>query len=210
MAEAQKNHPQAQSRRAGIVAVATDLFLENGFAATSMAMVARAAGLTKATLYHHYPGKADLFAACVTDGYADELARLADIAADPALSHSGKLRAAITALYASMTDTAVGRMSPLIAEVSRAFPTVARSFHDDYVAPQHALFTCLIDEGVAKGDFADQDRDLILHMVFGPIVTLSLSREMFATFDDLDCQFPVKPLRDGHIDAVLRLLARPA
>lgn len=206
MAETQKNAQGA--RRTEIVKVATGLFLENGFAATSMAMVANAAGLTKASLYHHFPGKDDLFAACVTDGYAAELSRLRDVAADGDPSPPEKMRAALDALYDSMMCTSVGRMSPLIAEVSRTFPTVARSFHDDYIAPQHAMLASLIDEGVATGCFVDVDRQVFLHLVFGPIVTLSLSREMFATFDDLDRHFPIKSLRDGHIDTMLRLLQR--
>ena len=48
-------------------------------------------------------------------------------------------------------------------------------------------------------------------MVFGPIVTLSVTREMFATFEDLDRIFPIEALRDGHIENMLCLLkAAPA
>lgn len=201
---------QHGSRRAEIVEIATTLFLENGFAATSMATVANAAGLTKASLYHHFPGKDDLFAACVTDGYAAELAILDEIATDPTMEPPDKMRAALAALYRSMTSTPAGRMSPLIAEVSRAFPSVARSFHRDYITPQYAILTQMIDEGVSSGHFNDVNRQLFLHLVFGPIVTLSLSREMFATFDELEAIFPVASLRDGHIDAMLDMLETSA
>jgi len=195
-------------RREEIVEIATTLFLENGFAATSMAMVAKAAGLTKASLYHHFPGKDELFAACVTGGYAHELMRLRAIANDATADPLEKMRAALVALYDTITVSPVGRMSPLIAEVSRSFPSVARSFHDDYIGPQHALLACMIDEGVASGHFADIDRKVVLHLIFGPIVTLSLSREMFATFKELDQYFPVEKLRDGHIDMMMELLTR--
>lgn len=206
MAELHKT--RAGTRRHEIVEIATRLFLENGFAATSMSMVAAAAGLTKASLYHHFPGKEDLFAACVTDGYAAELSQLRTIAEDPSTPPPDKMRAALMALYDTIITSPVGRMSPLIAEVSRAFPTVARSFHDDYIAPQHQILARIIADGVRSGHFNDLDPKLFLHLVFGPIVTLSLSREMFATFADLDCHFPVTDLRDGHIDTLMRLLAR--
>lgn len=83
---------------------------------------------------------------------------------------------------------------------------VARAFHDDYMAPQHEIILRLVDEGVRGGDFADIDKRVFLHMVFGPIVTLSVSREMFATFEDLDQIFPIGALRDGHIENMLYLL----
>ncbi len=47
----------------------TDLFLTHGFAATSMSALARAVGVQKASLYHHFASKEALFIACVTEGY---------------------------------------------------------------------------------------------------------------------------------------------
>ncbi len=193
-------------RRAEILDVAVDLFVNNGFAATSMAMVAKSVGLTKASLYHHFPGKEALFAACITEGLSDQLSDLKTIASCSDTDPKTKMRAVLEALYDIFILSPAGRMSPLIAEVSRSVPAVARAFHDDYMAPQHSIIASLLDEGVRTGDFADIDRTVFLHMVFGPIVTLSVSREMFATFDDLDQLFPVQALRDGHIAQMLNLL----
>jgi len=193
-------------RRTAIIEATTRLFLEKGFAGTSMSMVASASGITKATLYHHFPGKDDLFAACVTHGYSSALETVRVILNDRSLTARKKMRRALCALYDSIIESPVGRMSPLIAEVSRTFPNVARSFHTDYIAPQQALISQIIEQGVASGEFKDVDRRLFFHVVLGPIVTLSLSREMFATFDDLDKHFPVGDLRKGHIDIVMGLL----
>lgn len=52
-------------RRVRIVQAARDAFLEHGFESVSMDRVATAAGLTKKTLYNHFPGKASLFAAVI-------------------------------------------------------------------------------------------------------------------------------------------------
>jgi AcrR family transcriptional regulator len=193
-------------RRAEILDVAVDLFVTNGFAATSMAMVAKSVGLTKASLYHHFPGKEALFAACITEGLSDQLSELQTIARRSDTDPNTRMRAVLEALYDIFILSPAGRMSPLIAEVSRSVPAVARAFHDDYMAPQHSIIASLLDEGVRTGDFADIDRTVFLHMTFGPIVTLSVSREMFATFDDLDQLFPVEALRDGHIAHMLYLL----
>lgn len=54
-------------RKADIVGrAAWQLFLEHGFSATSMDAVAKAAGVSKATLYSYFPSKEALFAALIT------------------------------------------------------------------------------------------------------------------------------------------------
>lgn len=190
------------ARREEIVGVTTELFLKNGFAGTSMSAVAKACGITKASLYHHFPGKDDLFTACVTHGYASALDELSTLVDSPDLGPGEKLERAIDLLYDSIIASPVGRMSPLIAEVSRTFPTVARAFHTEYINPQRKLISNILDQGIAAGAFAEMDRDVFFHILFGPIVTLSLSREMFASFDDLDEHFPVNALKQGHKEQI--------
>lgn len=192
--------------RERIIRATTDLFLQKGFAGTSMSAIAEASDMTKASLYYHFSGKEDLFIACVTHGYATALDALTGIVADDALTAEQKLRAAIEALYETTITSPVGRMSPLIAEVSRAFPKVARSFHTEYIAPQRAALWQIVEDGITEGAFARVDQNQFFHLAFGPIVTLSLSREMFATFDDLDTHFPVDSLRDGHADVLIGML----
>jgi TetR/AcrR family transcriptional repressor of mexJK operon len=64
--------PPAEGTRSGskpraILDAAGELFLAQGFAAVSMDAVARQAGVSKATLYAHFPGKDALFAAVVAE-----------------------------------------------------------------------------------------------------------------------------------------------
>lgn len=198
----------AETRREEITRIATQLFLENGFAATSMSKVAAACAMTKASLYYHFAGKEALFIACVTTGYAPALEDLRQLEADASLTPADRLRQAIEVLYETTINTEVGRMSPLIAEVSRAVPDVARSFHTEYIEPQQQIVWRMIEDGVAKAAFREVDRKAFFHLLFGPIVTLSLSREMFTSFEDLEDHFPVRPLRDAHIDETLNYLSR--
>lgn len=190
-------------RRAEIVDVTTRLFLETGFSGTSMSAVASACGITKATLYHHFKSKDDLFAACITQGYASALDDLNELVEDTSISPSEKLTSAVERLYESIVRSQVGRMSPLIAEVSRTFPSVAGAFHGDYIAPQQDLLKAILAEGIDKGDFKEVDQEVFFHMLLGPIVTLSLSLEMFASFDDLEEHFDIPTLMQGHCDLML-------
>ena len=203
MLDVEKNY--AGSRRDEIIDVATEMFLEHGFAGTSMAKLAEAIGIKKASFYHHFASKDDLFAACVPHGYGDALSRVQDVIASKGDPET-KLRQAIDILYDTTISSPVGRMSHLIAEVSRTFPGVARAFHEGYVAKQRALISEIVREGVASGTFKQMEERLLMHMLMGPIVTLSLSREMFIQFDDLDSHFPIEVLRDGHKDLLAFIL----
>ena len=208
MADVKKTN--AASRRGEITETATALFLEKGFAGTSMSDLAQACGIRKASLYHHFPGKEDLFIACVTEGYSGAMDEIAQIYATDAMKDTDKIRATFDCLYHSTIEAPVERLSPLIAEVSRSMPNVARSFNNNYIELQREMVEKIILAGVENGAFLPQDIDVLLHLIFGPIVTLSLSREMFATFDDIDERYPVQSLKDGHVDTILRILTEPA
>jgi AcrR family transcriptional regulator len=54
------------NRREGILDVACEVFLAEGFAAASMSTIAARVGGSKGTLYNYFRSKEDLFAACVS------------------------------------------------------------------------------------------------------------------------------------------------
>jgi TetR/AcrR family transcriptional regulator, mexJK operon transcriptional repressor len=56
---------QAEARHGELLDVALDLFLDGGYAQTTMEAVAAAVGMTKRTIYARYPDKASLFRATV-------------------------------------------------------------------------------------------------------------------------------------------------
>ena len=60
--------PVTSPKRAAILDAALDSFLELGFANTSMDAVAARASVSKATIYAHFSGKLDLFAAVIGQG----------------------------------------------------------------------------------------------------------------------------------------------
>ena len=60
MSKTQKN---AEEKCKAIVLAAKDLFLDQGYAVTSMDTIAQTSGVTKQTVYRYYPSKEDLFAA---------------------------------------------------------------------------------------------------------------------------------------------------
>lgn len=75
----------AAEKRDAIIAAATAMFLERGYASTSLARIAEAAAVSTATLFKQFPTKAELFAAMVTEHWQLSSADLhAPAVGDPA------------------------------------------------------------------------------------------------------------------------------
>lgn len=62
----------AEQKRTAIIDAATRLFLDSGYDGTSLARIAEAAGVSKATLFKQFPTKAALFDAIVSESWKIE------------------------------------------------------------------------------------------------------------------------------------------
>jgi AcrR family transcriptional regulator len=64
-------------RRRQLLEIGQQLFTQHAYSELSMADIARAAGISKALLYHYFPNKIELFKAAVQE-YAGELQRITE------------------------------------------------------------------------------------------------------------------------------------
>lgn len=62
--DASSDSAVADTRRNDLLEAATKCFLTAGFAGTSLGAIARGASMSKATLYHHFSSKEEIFMAC--------------------------------------------------------------------------------------------------------------------------------------------------
>ncbi|MEM6717609.1 MAG: hypothetical protein AAF622_21380, partial [Cyanobacteria bacterium P01_C01_bin.147] len=129
---------------------------------------------------------------------------------DDALTHEERMSRVLEVLYDVTVFSPAGQMSPVIAEVSRSMPELSERFFNEYISRQRSTLEKIVDLGVADGCFNQPDPDVLYHLVFGPIVTLSLSRAMFASMPDLEQRFPTEKLKEGHCEAILAYLKAAA
>jgi TetR/AcrR family transcriptional repressor of mexJK operon len=114
-------------KEAKILAAAKELFLEQGFAATSMDLVAQRARASKTTLYTRFPSKEALFSAVIVaecDAYGLRFSPqvFADVSLDEALR---RIASRFLELICSPQSLRVEQV--IMAETTR-FPELARSF----------------------------------------------------------------------------------
>lgn len=94
---------KGEQTRQEILAAAKRLFLSQGFTATPMHQIARAAGITKGAIYNHYPGKDQLFTAVLQDAapYDELFALWSNMEAESA---EDLMRQMFQALFAYVTE----------------------------------------------------------------------------------------------------------
>ena len=165
----------AEQKRAAIVEAATRLFLDAGYASTSLAKVAEAAGVSKATLFKQFPTKAALFDAIVTESWKIE---------DDLHPPTGDLRAGLTAIgrryVALLTRPGMAALFRIvIAELPR-FPELGEAHFEHgkmpyfdsvrrYLDAENALGTATVDDAELA---ATQFLGMIANHVFWPRMLL--------------------------------------
>lgn len=118
--------PRPSRKREAILDAAQASFLELGYAATSMDALAARAGVSKATIYAHFTGKEELFAAVINRRCERELWT-------PDVRPEGKdARTTLTAIAMGMarllsSPEVVGIYRVVVAEAARQ-PDLARAF----------------------------------------------------------------------------------
>lgn len=142
-----------QQTRAQIVAAATGLVHDGGYAGCSMVKVAERAGVATGTLYRFFPGKGELFAEVFRTACAREVAAATAAASKDADSPSAAILAAVHT-FCERALRAPKLAHALIAEpvdpLVDAERLVFRSTYTD-------LFAAAITEGIRLGQLPPQD-----------------------------------------------------
>jgi AcrR family transcriptional regulator len=116
---------KAEATRRGLIAAARRLFGEQGFSATSVDEVVKAAGVTKGALYHHFRDKDDLFRAVVEQVKVDVTTAAADSFFDDSDNNDPlqRVHRLCSAMIDAHLDPAVQRISIVDARAVFDAPT---------------------------------------------------------------------------------------
>ncbi|HEX5851581.1 MAG TPA: TetR/AcrR family transcriptional regulator [Solirubrobacteraceae bacterium] len=106
---------RSQATRSKLIAVASELFAERGYAAVGTEEIVRAAGVTRGALYHHFDGKRELFQAVYEDVERRLVERIAESAISTASDPLQALHAGAQAFLDACEDPAVQRIALLDA-----------------------------------------------------------------------------------------------
>lgn len=167
---------EALRREARIVEVATRLFIERGFDATSIDAVAEAAGVSKPTLYARYRDKRALFEAVLKVRVQEFLAPLSAAAEMQALQAIPREAGAVLdelsrTLLARSLNPGAAALTRCIAAQALQFPDLAKLAYEEGwlrgVQTVASLLEVMAAQGRIKIEDAEIAADLFLNLILG-------------------------------------------
>lgn len=120
--------PQAR-RRAAIVDAAREVFLKNGYGATTMSAIAARVGGSKTTLWAYFPDKSALFAA-VVDELVERFGQALDMPLDPQLALQEALSLFGQGLMGIVTQPEIVALHRLVVGEAGRFPELGTLFYE--------------------------------------------------------------------------------
>jgi len=115
-------------KKTAVIAAATHIFLEQGFHNSSMDAIARAAGVSKQTIYNNFGSKESLFSAIASERCLDMLSALLKSEQADANTEATLHAFAKTLLHILLEPAALALHRLIIAESAR-FPEVGEIYH---------------------------------------------------------------------------------
>ncbi len=167
----------SQAKRQRILAVATELFLEQGFSGASTSELQRRVGGSKTTIYAHFGDKAGLFTAVVDEMLADSVSLLSSLDLAELTIREALIRIAEQYLKVVLSQRYIDFMRIVVAEVNR-FPEIGEAFYERGPGLSYAKFRDLLEERIANGELAIGDTSRATDLFFGTL----LHRELMARF----------------------------
>lgn len=152
-----------QETRLRILLEARELFFRYGFSKVTMDEAADKLGMSKKTLYKHFPSKEDLLEAVTADHIKECDDELRSLCARKDMDPLEKFRGLmdyIAAQYAKMSDA-------LVHDLRRSAPGIWKRVEESRRDHIHVEFSGLLKEGRQKGIFRkDVDERLFLLIYF--------------------------------------------
>ena len=166
VSQSTRRKAQAERRREQLLEIGLRLFAAQGFATTTIADIAREAGVAHGLVYHYFASKDDLLAAIVARySFLPSLRELMAVAPGrPAADVLQEIATGFSAMVADRLDLLhlVVRESATSAEVGAA---LASTIHEGL-----ELMTTYLDSRVAAGELRAHDVSLTARTIFHAVV----------------------------------------
>lgn len=169
-------HPRSQRRDSirknkAILNAARTLFLDAGFSATNMDQVARAANVSKPTVYSHFGSKEDLFLALLKELCLDALpADLAAIAHSDMPFEARFVEMGFVFLRHVFSDEQIRLFREMVSE-SRDASEIGRMMFEGPILRSRIEMRDFLARAAADGEISIDNPDLAARMILGMFKT---------------------------------------
>ncbi|HVY35518.1 MAG TPA: TetR/AcrR family transcriptional regulator [Caulobacteraceae bacterium] len=194
--------PCRDNRREAILGIAREVFMEEGYAAASMSLIAARVGGSKGTLYNYFRSKSELFGAVVHADCERNQAALLGLVTD-----QGDIDGVLTTLGRAflrliLSDDVIAFHRMVVAESGR-FPEVGQAHFQAGPCRGKALVLSLLAKAQAEGQLQMPNPDRAADQIFD--LTLSdLYRRRLWNIEPR----PTEAEMDANVDAAVALFMK--
>ncbi|NMP30283.1 TetR/AcrR family transcriptional regulator [Thalassotalea sp. M1531] len=164
-----KNRSKNETKRKQILASATHLFTEQGYASTSMALIAKHADVSKQTVYSHFGSKEELFSAAIEQKCDSSI--LLDFAQVTLTDPHATLLAIAKRFFAMITSKEALAVHKICAFEAKSYPQLSELFYqagpERLTAEMAKLLVEFNDKGLLSIENPHFAATQFLHLVKG-------------------------------------------
>jgi AcrR family transcriptional regulator len=188
-----------------ILSAALEVFADRGFAVTTLADVARRAGVTKGTIYLYFENKEALFKALIRQTIVPVIAQGEATAQAFTGSARDLFERLIREYWRLVGETSLSSIPRLMIAEAGNFPELARFYYQEVITRGHRLMEGVLARGIKAGEFKKVDLAIATKLGMAPLLHAVVARKAFAAC--MPEGFDVTRYLDTHIDLFLHGIA---
>jgi AcrR family transcriptional regulator len=157
---------RGEQKLAQILEGARAVFLADGYEGASVDDIARSAGISKATLYRHFPDKTALFSSVLAQECRTQAALHPNLC-----YHDRPFREFLLDLARDVLNFSLGEFGQSIFRIAvgetARFPHIGRTFYDTGSEMNRTRLAPALVSAMARGELVDLDPDYAAHVFYG-------------------------------------------
>jgi AcrR family transcriptional regulator len=170
---------RAEHRPDELLDAALTLFVEKGYAHTSVAEIARKAGVSKGALYLYFPSKQALLEGLVKRAVAPVAARVMQATGLTTGDMRVTLRAILTIVATALSDPKTFAVPKIVIREAVVAPEIAEMYRRAVFDAVLPAATALLRQAIDQGKIRPVDPELTLRTIMGPVLMHILLAEIF-------------------------------
>ena len=205
------NHKQSHNihsdRKRELALAAYEVFLAKGYAGASMTAVAKSAGISKSSLYHHFNCKQEMFLSALTAEVEGPLDALESIIEDKTTCPEDRFVQVLGIFHDAMMNASMGKMVAVIVETASKVPEVAKGFSERYINRFRQAMCIAYADVIEHGSHKHLPMRVVEQIIFGPLLSNAMTEAMFSSSDELK-EVNLALTKRGEFISMIELLTR--
>ena len=148
--------------------------VERGFAATRLDDVARAAGVSKGTLYLYYSSKEELFKAVVRNSMIPLIGEAESMVDTFAGTTEELFRIMIHTWWNNVGETELSGLPKLMMAEAGNFPELASFYQEEVIDRSERLVASMLRRGMERGEIRQVDLEIDARLIIAPVIMMMM------------------------------------